>query len=115
MRRYYGGGRERRYNQRWGGYIEKTLAMGTAMIDFAALHCVPEELGRPPRVLDVACGTGILLRHLLERVPGMEAYGVDASADSLAQDRAALMNQQPVRLESISVDGRSEQSVPCAV
>jgi hypothetical protein len=28
------------------------------MIDVAALRFVPERLGRCPRVLDVACGTG---------------------------------------------------------
>src|SRR5258708_19686851 len=86
--------------------------MATAMIDFAALHCVPEELGRPPRVLDVACGTGILLRHLLERVPGMEAYGVDASEDMLAQARAALKNQPHVRLERIEVNGSETAVLP---
>ncbi len=112
MSRYYSGGRARRYNQRWGGYIEKTLAMATAMIDFAALHCVPEELGRPPRVLDVACGTGILLRHLLERVPGMEAYGVDASEDMLAQAREALKDQPHVRLERIEVNGSETAVLP---
>ena len=36
------------------------------------------------RVLDVACGTGVLLRKVLDRVPDAEAYGVDASADMLA-------------------------------
>ena len=40
--------------------------------------------GRPPRVLDVACGTGILLSQLLGLLPDLEAYGIDASADMLA-------------------------------
>ncbi len=105
MSRYYSGGRARHYNRRWRRYTEKTLAVAIAMIDFAALHRVPEELGRPPRLLDVACGTGILLRHLLECVPGMEAYGVDASADMLAQAQEALMDQPHVRLEQREVNG----------
>ena len=50
------------------------------MIDFSALRRVPERLERPPRVLDVACGTGVLLKWLLEQVPGMEAYGVVGAA-----------------------------------
>ncbi len=50
------------------------------MIDEARLRRVPEQRGRPPRVLDVACGTGVLLRKVLDRVPDAEAYGVDASA-----------------------------------
>ena len=93
MSEYYSGRRARHYNRRWRRYTGKTLAVAIAMIDFSALQRVPEELGHPPRVLDVACGTGILLRHLLERVPGMEAYGVDASADMLAQAQEALKDQ----------------------
>ena len=73
------------------------------MIDFAALRSVPERLGRPPRVLDVACGTGILLRRLLDRVPGAEAYGVDGSEDMLAQARIALKSQPHVHVERAQV------------
>lgn len=82
------------------------------MIDFAALHRVPDERGRPPRILDVACGTGILLKHLLERVPGMEAYGVDASADMLAQAQEALKEQPHVRLERIEVNDGGTAGLP---
>jgi len=109
---YYSGRGARGYNTRWRRYTEKTLAVAIAMIDFAALHHVPEELGRPPRVLDVACGTGILLRHLLERVPGMEAYGVDASADMLAQAQEALKDQPHVRLERIEVNSSGTAGLP---
>ena len=112
MSEYYSGGRARHYNRRWRRYTEKTLAVAIAMIDFSALQCVPEELGRPPRVLDVACGTGILLRHLLERVPSIEAYGVDASADMLAQAQEALKDQPHVRLERIEVNGSETAGLP---
>lgn len=103
--RYYSGGRARRYNRRWRTYTQKTLAKATAMIDFGTLHRVPEERGRPPRVLDVACGTGLLLRQVLERVAGLEAYGVDASADMLAQAQEALKGYPQVRLERVEVNG----------
>ena len=109
---YYSGRRARHYNRRWRRYTGKTLAVAIAMIDFSALQRVPEELGHPPRVLDVACGTGILLRHLLERVPGMEAYGVDASADMLAQAQEALKDQPHVRLERIEVNGSETAGLP---
>lgn len=105
MSSYYRGREARHYNRRWRTYTEKTLTVALAMIDFAALQRVPEELGRPPRVLDAACGTGILLGHLLERVPGMEAYGVDASADMLAQAQEALKDLPHVRLEQREVNG----------
>lgn len=82
------------------------------MIDFDALRGVRVELGRPPRVLDVACGTGILLRCLLERLPEMEAYGVDASADMLAQAKETLKEQTPVRLEQVKIDGNGSFGLP---
>jgi ubiquinone/menaquinone biosynthesis C-methylase UbiE len=73
------------------------------MIDVAPLRNVPERLGRNPRVLDVACGTGILLKRLLDQVPSAEAYGVDASEDMLAQARIALKDQPQVHLERVKV------------
>lgn len=114
MSRYYTGWGARHYNRHWHTYTEKTLAEAVAMIDFDALDDVPGQSGRPPRVLDVACGTGILLRQLLGRVPGMEAYGVDASADMLAQAREALKDLPNVRLERVKVDGGETANLPYA-
>ncbi len=110
--RYYSGSRARRYNRRWRAYTQKTLGVAMAMIDIAALQRVPEQLGRPARVLDVACGTGLLLKHLLERVPGMEAYGIDASADMLAQAREALKDWPEVGLEQAEVNGDGRANLP---
>ena len=73
------------------------------MIDIQALHSIQEQHGRLPRVLDVACGTGLLLKQLLARVPGMEVYGLDASADMLAQAKTALQNQPHVHLELMQI------------
>ena len=84
------------------------------MIDVTALRSVPERLVRPPRVLDVACGTGILLKQLLEQVPGIKAYGVDASADMLAQARAALNGRPKVRLEQAEVGPGETAGLPYA-
>ena len=83
-----------------------------AMIDVAALQRVPEQLGRPARVLDVASGTGLLLKQLLKRVPGMEAYGIDASTDMLAQAREALKGQPHVRLEQGEVNSSWTTGLP---
>ena len=110
--RYYRGSRARRYNRRWRAYTQKTLAVAMAMIDVAALQRVPEQLGRPARMLDVACGTGLLLKRLLERVPGMEAYGVDASEDMLVQAQEALKDQRHVRLERVEIDGDGAAGLP---
>ena len=85
MSRYYKGKQAHQYNIRWQRFNTKTLTETLAMIDFTALHGIQERQGRLPRVLDVACGTGLLLKQLLAQVPGIEAYGLDASADMLAQ------------------------------
>jgi len=73
------------------------------MVDQARLRSVLEQEGRSPRVLDVACGTGILLSQLLGQVPEIEAYGIDASADMLAQARIRLHGLPQVRLEQVEV------------
>jgi ubiquinone/menaquinone biosynthesis C-methylase UbiE len=114
MNSYYSGRRAGHYNTRWRTYTRRTLAEVLAMIDFAALRSVPERLGRPPGVLDVACGTGILLKELLERVPGITVYGVDASADMLAQARIALNGQPRVQLEQVEVGAGETANLPYA-
>ncbi len=103
MGRYYAGRRAQRYNARWYTFNEKTLGEALAMIDMTALRGISQQLGRSPRVLDVACGTGILLSRLLKQIPGVVAYGVDASEDMLMQARAALMDQPHVHLECVRV------------
>ncbi len=114
MSKYYTGRRARHYNTRWRTYTRRTLSEVLAMIDFAALRSAPERLGRPPRVLDVACGTGILLKELLERVPGIEAYGVDASIDMLRQARIALKDKPLVHLECVKIGTGEKANFPYA-
>ena len=84
------------------------------MIDLDALRHVPERLKRPPRVLDVACGTGILLTMLTELIPDAEAHGVDASPDMLAQAHIALEGRQHVWLEQAEVGTGETAGLPYA-
>ncbi len=103
---YYQGRQADQYYQRWQKYTQKTLAATLAMIDDEVLHQVAIQQKRPARLLDVACGTGILLQYMLERVPGIEASGVDASADMLAQARETLSDQPHVRLAQADLNQR---------
>lgn len=112
MRSYYTGWHARHYNKRWSAFTKKTLAETLAMVDFTTLRSVKTRLGRSPRVLDVACGTGILLKQLMERMPDVEAYGVDASADMLAQAHAALDHWPHVHLEQAVVKADERAGLP---
>src|SRR5947209_3563455 len=103
MSKYYTGWQARHYNVRWHALIERTIAETLLMVDIAALNSIPNRLGRRPRILDVACGTGILLKKLLEHIPEADAYGVDASRDMLAQARTALDDPLRVQLERVEV------------
>jgi SAM-dependent methyltransferase len=114
MSSYYTGRRAQRYNERWRTFSKKTLAETLALIDVTALRGVPEQLGRLPRLLDVACGTGILLRWLLDQVTGAEVYGVDASGDMLEQARDALKNQPRAHLVRVQVGTGETAGLPFA-
>jgi hypothetical protein len=73
MSRYYTGRQARTYNTRLCMFTHRTLSEALAMVDEATIRCVKTREGRQPRVLDVACGTGILLSQLLGRLPDLEA------------------------------------------
>jgi SAM-dependent methyltransferase len=128
---YYTGWRAQYYNLFWRTYTRRTLEAAESMIDLPALLDIPQRLGRPSCILDVACGTGILLRWLLEqlsmgkdvkgaRSPSIhleyptkdlnalhyaptEAYGVDASEDMLTQARTALKKWPHIHLQRMEL------------
>ena len=99
---------------RWRTFTQRSLAMVMTMIDETALHTVLQQQGRPPRVLDVACGTGILLQAIIKRVPEGEVYGVDASEDMLAQATAILKQYPHVQLQKASVRPEERAGLPYA-
>jgi ubiquinone/menaquinone biosynthesis C-methylase UbiE len=83
-------------------------------IDIAKLRDAQLRLGRAPRVLDIACGTGSLLLWLIQNIPDAEAYGVDASVDMLAQARALLHTYPNVRLTQAIVGTGETAHLPYA-
>ncbi len=112
MSGYYTGQNARYYNLRWHSFTERTLAETISTIDVAQLQSISSQQGRPPRVLDVACGTGVLLQMLFKHIPAMEGYGVDASADMLAQARLALANQPHVQLHQATLGNDATANLP---
>ena len=112
MNAYYIGRRARHYNARWRTYSVKTLDATLEMIDSVALRKVPERLNRSPRVLDVACGTGLLLQRLLAQWPEIEAHGIDASEEMLAQARITLRGQLHVHFAQVQVGSDEKASLP---
>ncbi|HEY6286144.1 MAG TPA: class I SAM-dependent methyltransferase, partial [Ktedonobacteraceae bacterium] len=114
MSKYYKGKQARHYNTRWQRFNTRTLTETLAMIDVTALRSLQEQQGRLPRVLDVACGTGLLLKQVLVQVPGIEVYGLDESADMLAQAKITLQDQPHVHLERVHIGTGMASSLPYA-
>jgi SAM-dependent methyltransferase len=114
MGRYYRGRQARGYNTRLRAFTTRTHTEALAVTDFEALCRVDQREGRSPWVLDVACGTGLFLKHVLERAPMITAFGVDASADMLAQARATLSGYPNAYLEQLVVGADRLATLPFA-
>ena len=112
MSRYYKDKHAHHYNTRWLRFSTRTLSETLAIIDIKTLHNIQRRMGRTPRVLDVACGTGLLLKQLFAQVPDMEVYGIDASADMLAQARAALQDYPDVHLDHMRIEKGRASNLP---
>ena len=67
------------------------------------------------RLLDVACGTGILLRQVHEQFAGVRLYGVDASADMLEQARQTLSTYPAISLKQAEVGPADRANLPYEV
>jgi trans-aconitate methyltransferase len=59
------------------GYERSGIQRYIAPVHDAMLDALPGRVDAPPRILDVGCGTGRLLRKLGERWPGSQLLGVD--------------------------------------
>jgi ubiquinone/menaquinone biosynthesis C-methylase UbiE len=97
MRTYYTNKRAQSYNQHWKVFSAKTHAATSSVIDFTELEKICHTREQPPRILDAACGTGLLLQQFAHLIPCAELYGVDASEDMLAQARLSQAQVQFVQ------------------
>lgn len=79
----------RLYDLLWRRYMNRTLPV------------VQETAGVQPgeTVLDLACGTGELLRRIGEHTPGAKRTGVDLAAKMVERARAKLADGPNVRIE----------------
>lgn len=80
------------YDQRWSGYIasstEETLRRIT--------------LNEGDRLLDVGCGTGVLLEQVLARWPTVRAVGTDLSGEMLGVAWGRLRGRVPLVRADVS-------------
>ncbi len=79
MSAYYRGEGARSYDQRHQRFTERTLSETLSVLDVKALADHTEKQQRVPRLLDVACGTGVLLSILHKQIPDAELFGIDGS------------------------------------
>jgi ubiquinone/menaquinone biosynthesis C-methylase UbiE len=112
MRTYYTDNRAISYNRTWKAFSEKTLAATCSCIDLTRLQKVARTRERSPRILDVACGTGLLLQLLAHLLPQAELYGVDESQEMLAQARLLLGDHPRVHLAQAAIKGGKLTGLP---
>ena len=98
MRTYYTKRHAQQYNRIWRAFTEKTLAATLSLLNSTELEAAARQRSQPLRILDAACGTGLLLERLAHLFPQAELYGVDASQAMLEQAAQALRGYQYVQL-----------------
>ena len=111
MNKYYKGRHARNYNRQWRTFTERTLAEVLPILEKVVLLRQREHR---LRILDVACGTGILLKRLAVRFPDADLFGVDASRDMLNQACITLSDLSHVHVEQAEVGPGERANLPFA-
>jgi SAM-dependent methyltransferase len=63
----------KRYDSRWSSYVNATIGETLNRL----------EINQGERILDLGCGTGVLIQRLLQVSPEIEVFGIDTSAEML--------------------------------
>jgi ubiquinone/menaquinone biosynthesis C-methylase UbiE len=103
--KYYRGKHTTHYNRTWRTFLQKTLSETLCALDIAPLQQKAHTQGGPLRILDAACGTGLLLEHFAHMFPSAELYGVDESQEMLRQAAHLLQDHPHVHLVQASLEG----------
>jgi SAM-dependent methyltransferase len=80
------------YDERWSAYITSSTQETVRRL----------SLGAGDRLLDVGCGTGVLLEQVVERWPTVRAVGTDLSGEMLAVARGRLGGRIPLVRADVS-------------
>jgi ubiquinone/menaquinone biosynthesis C-methylase UbiE len=112
MRSYYTGKHAVQYNQIWNAFSQKTLESAYAAIDVEALKHRTQSCQRPLRILDAACGTGLLLERLAHLFPSAQLYGIDGSREMLIQAQQLLQGSANIHLQSTRLSGDATLPFP---
>lgn len=112
MKTYYSGEHARSYNQVWATFSQKTHAATLSLIDLTQLQRAARTEEHPPRFLDVACGTGLLLKQFTHLIPQAEAYGIDESEEMLSQAQHLLENHPRTHLLQKTLSAEAIASLP---
>lgn len=78
------------YDRRWSFYVNATVEK-----TLNHLEIKPRE-----RILDLGCGTGVLIQRLLQVAPASEVVGIDASAEMLEIAKHKLPESVDLKLGS---------------
>lgn len=109
MVKYYTGKHASHYNSTWRTFLQMTLAATLSALDMTQLQQRAGAQGYPLRILEAACGTGLLLEQLIRLFPDAELYGIDESQEMLAQAASLLQDHPQIHLEQASL-GSAETS-----
>jgi ubiquinone/menaquinone biosynthesis C-methylase UbiE len=112
MKTYYTARQAKSYHHTWKRFTQKTLAAACSGIDFQRLQQRAREQDQPLRILDVACGTGVLLYELSIHLPQADLYGIDASQTMLTQARLLLRNRPHIHLSPATLVGEPGAGLP---
>src|SRR5579859_8077330 len=103
MKTYYTRKRAERYNRTWKSFLTKTLPATLSAIDRASLEKRACSRNDPLRILDAACGTGLLLEQLARCFPQAELYGIDENQVMLDQATHLLKGHACIQLVQASL------------
>ncbi len=111
MKTYYTTTRAQHYNRTWRMFSEKTHAIVLSLLTLGFQQAARNQEHRL-RILDVGCGTGMLLATIARLLPEADLYGIDASQSMLTQAASLLEEDAHVHLSQASLPKKAVAGLP---